>query len=230
MATLRFQKVVGSLPGTLDPDTLYLVRTGAGFDLYVSDATGSIAYPVNAPAAPPQIAYPKRSDTPKIAGDFAGSALTTIGLTPLRLHFIPLVVPRNVKLTGLRISVTTASAGTASIGIYSNTVVNGDDAPSRLLVSVTDLDIGTIGDKTGTVDFMLQAGTLYWASMIATSGAAIRGIPTASCSTGLGRSVNNSSVITHLYAALSNSTLPETAPTTLTAVAGWAPPAIYLVE
>ena len=47
MATLRFAKVVASLPATLTPDTLYLVRAGAGFDLYASDATGSIAYGLN---------------------------------------------------------------------------------------------------------------------------------------------------------------------------------------
>lgn len=43
----RATKVVSTLPGTLTPSTLYLVRTGAGFDLYASDSTGSIAYPLN---------------------------------------------------------------------------------------------------------------------------------------------------------------------------------------
>lgn len=34
----------------LTPDALYAVRTGAGFDLYVADKTGSVAHKVNAPA------------------------------------------------------------------------------------------------------------------------------------------------------------------------------------
>lgn len=49
----RAEKVVASLPSTLAPDTLYVVRTGVGFDLYVSDATGSIAHPLNASIPPP---------------------------------------------------------------------------------------------------------------------------------------------------------------------------------
>jgi hypothetical protein len=230
MATLRFAKVVSNLPGTLAPDTLYLVRTGSGFDLYVSDATGSIAYPVNAPAAPAQIAYPKRSATPKIVGDVNGTALTALALTASRQYFIPLVVPRNVKLTGLRISVTTAATGTASIGIYGNTVVNGDDAPGSLLATTPGLDTGTTGDKTGSVGQTLLAGTLYWASMIASAAATVRALAVASQQTSLGRTANNTTVISHLYAAGSGSTLPSTAPTTLTAAAGVATPAIYLVE
>jgi len=229
MATLRFSKVVASLPAQLDPDTLYLVRVGAGFDLYVSDATGSIAYPVNAPAAPAQIAYPKRSATPKIVGDVSGTALTTSSLMSSTLYFIPLCVPRNVNLTGLRISVTTAATGTASIGIYSNTVVNGDDAPGSLLTSVTGLNTGTTGDKTGTVNFTLQAGTLYWACLIASAAATLRFLPVASRSSELGRTVNNTNLVSCLYASGSGSTLPQTAPTTLTNGTG-SIPAIYLLE
>lgn len=47
MATFKFAKVVSSLPGTLDADTIYAVRVGEGFDLYVSDSTGSAAHQVN---------------------------------------------------------------------------------------------------------------------------------------------------------------------------------------
>ena len=44
---LLFHKVIAALPVTLDPDAVYFVRTGAGFDLYVTDATGSVAYTQN---------------------------------------------------------------------------------------------------------------------------------------------------------------------------------------
>jgi hypothetical protein len=232
MATLRFSKVVSSLPGTLTPNTLYLVRAGAGFDLYLSDATGSIAYPVNAPTAvaAPQIAYPKRSATPKIVGDVAGTALTTLALTASRQYFIPFVVPRDVNLTGLRISVTAASSGTASIGIYGNAVVSGSDAPGSLLASVTGLDTGSTGDKTGSLSYTLQAGTLYWASLISSVAATVRALAVASQQTALGRTANNTTVISHLFVAGSGSTLPTTAPTALTAAAGAVTPAIYLLE
>lgn len=47
MSEFKAHKVVSSLPSTLEPDTIYLVRVGVGFDLYCSDATGSIAHSLN---------------------------------------------------------------------------------------------------------------------------------------------------------------------------------------
>ncbi|MGL4233169.1 MAG: hypothetical protein ACRDAM_15735 [Casimicrobium sp.] len=50
MAVVRFAKEVSVLPGVLVANCLYLVRTGAGFDLYCSDSTGSVAHPLNVSA------------------------------------------------------------------------------------------------------------------------------------------------------------------------------------
>ncbi|MDO8771932.1 MAG: phage tail protein [Burkholderiaceae bacterium] len=50
MALFKATKVVAALPGVLAADTLYAVRTGAGFDLYISDSTGGIAHALNPPA------------------------------------------------------------------------------------------------------------------------------------------------------------------------------------
>lgn len=47
MATFRARKVVSALPTPLEPDTLYAVRVGEGFDLYISDNTGTLAHKVN---------------------------------------------------------------------------------------------------------------------------------------------------------------------------------------
>lgn len=225
MATVRFSKVVSSLPGTLDPDTLYLVRSGAGFDLYCSDATGSIAYLVNAPAAPAQLAYPKRMETPKIVGDVSGSSMPSMTLTAARQYFIPLVVPRAVLLTGFGISVTTAGTDTASIGIYANTPVSGDDAPGNLLASVTGLDTGSSGDKTGSLTYTLQPGTLYWVSLISSSTISVRGLGSGGYQVGLGRSPGGQGPqpVPYLYASGSGSTLPSTAPTSLNAGTGTMP-------
>ena len=229
MTMLRFSKVVSSLPGTLTPNTLYMVRVGAGFDLFVSDATGSIAYPVNLQDNAGAIAWPRRSATPRIVGDIGGTALTTLALTASRLHFILFTVPRPVQLTGLRISVTTAATGTAAIGIYGNTKVAGEDAPGNLLASATGLDTGTTGDKTGAVSYTLSPGMIYWACTIASAAATLRALAVASIQSGLGRTVNNTTVISHLFAAGSGSTLPAIAPTTLTAGTSSCP-AIYLLE
>jgi len=225
MSALRFTKVVASLPATLDPHTLYLVRAGAGFDLYLSDATGAIAYPVNVPAQ----AWPKRSATPTIVGDANGTALTTQALTSGRQYFLPLTVPRKVMLAGLRLSVTTAASGTAAIGLYANAQVSGDDAPGALLASVTGLSTASTGDKTGSLNFALLPGTLYWMSLIASAAATVRALAVGGIQSSLGRTPNNTTVVSHLYAAGSGSTLPGNAPTALTAGTGNCP-AVYLVE
>lgn len=51
---IRVDKVIANLPSTLEPNTFYAVRTGTGFDLYLSDATGSTAHAMN-PAAAKQL-------------------------------------------------------------------------------------------------------------------------------------------------------------------------------
>jgi len=225
MSVIRFAKVA-SLPATLQPNTMYLVRVGAGFDLYVSDATGSMAYPVNPVEHAGAIAWPRRLNTPKIAGDVTAQGLTGQVLIASRQYFVPFTVPCTVSLTGLRLSVFTPAVGTASIGIYGNTRVAGNDTPGNLLVSVTGLDTGTTGDKTGTVSYTLNPSVLYWASLICSAAVTLRALSAASNQTSLGRNANAG--ITHLFAAGSGSTLPTTAPTSLTD-SGSATPAIYLV-
>lgn len=46
MATLKFQKNLNSLPGTLQADTIYFVSDGNKTRMYISDATGTKAQPV----------------------------------------------------------------------------------------------------------------------------------------------------------------------------------------
>ena len=157
-----------------------------------------------------------------------GTALTTLALTASRQYFVPFTAPRTVSLTGLRISVTTAAAGTAAIGIYGNTQVSGNDTPGALLASVTGLDTGTTGDKTGALSYTLYPGTLYWASLICSAAVAVRALAVGSIQTSLGRVVNNANVVSLLYVAGSGSTLPDPASTSLTDGTG-SVPAIYLV-
>ena len=50
MAQLRNEKYVSNLPTTLVANTIYYVKNGAGFDMYVTNDTGIIvAYPLNIP-------------------------------------------------------------------------------------------------------------------------------------------------------------------------------------
>lgn len=50
MADLKIFKEVHSLPDSLQPNAIYCIRVGSGFDLYVSDATGQVAHKVNSEA------------------------------------------------------------------------------------------------------------------------------------------------------------------------------------
>jgi hypothetical protein len=47
MNNFRTRKLVSSLPSTLEPNAVYFVRAGIGFDLYCTDQTGSIAHKLN---------------------------------------------------------------------------------------------------------------------------------------------------------------------------------------
>lgn len=48
MALVKFHKYVAALPAELEPNAIYYVRAGAGFDVYVTNSSGAIvAYPAN---------------------------------------------------------------------------------------------------------------------------------------------------------------------------------------
>lgn len=47
MSDLKLYKEIGSVPDDLGPDSIYAIRTGSGFDLYMTDTTGSVAYKIN---------------------------------------------------------------------------------------------------------------------------------------------------------------------------------------
>ena len=48
MAVIKHHKYVSALPATLEADSIYYVRRGTGFDIYVTNSTGLVvAYPLN---------------------------------------------------------------------------------------------------------------------------------------------------------------------------------------
>jgi hypothetical protein len=236
--TMASGNVIGRVStgnGAIEEIPLATTSAGAGDAGKIPrlNASGKIDQSMLGSSSPyPSIAYPRRTSTPKIAGDVNGTTLSTITLTASRQYFIPLVVPRDVTLPSLRISVTTSSAGAANLGIYANTQSGGNDVPGARIAQITaTLDTGSTGDKTGNFasSVTLTAGTLYWVSMIGSAAAAIRALAVGSCQVALGRQVNNTGAITHLFASGSGSTLPDPAPGSLSDGTGVCP-AIYLVE
>ena len=48
MAVIKHHKYVAALPSTLEANSIYYVRAGSGFDIYVTNSSGAIvAYPLN---------------------------------------------------------------------------------------------------------------------------------------------------------------------------------------
>lgn len=48
MSAIKFHKVVGSLPGTLEANSVYFLRTGAGFSIHITNDLGQVeAYNLN---------------------------------------------------------------------------------------------------------------------------------------------------------------------------------------
>ena len=47
MVIFHPEKALGALPSILTPNAIYFVRVGDGIMIYVSDTTGSVAYPIN---------------------------------------------------------------------------------------------------------------------------------------------------------------------------------------
>ena len=47
MSKIKIDKVISTLPTPLIPNTMYAVRSGVGFDLYMADVTGITAHALN---------------------------------------------------------------------------------------------------------------------------------------------------------------------------------------
>lgn len=73
MAHLFVSKEVAGLPSPLTPNTIYYVRTGTGFKVYVSDVTGSIAHTQNTPTI--EEITNLRSELDSLANTFSGSVI-----------------------------------------------------------------------------------------------------------------------------------------------------------
>lgn len=55
MSAVRFHKVVGSLPGNLEANSVYFLRTGAGFSIHITNDLGQVeAYNLNTSSVAPE--------------------------------------------------------------------------------------------------------------------------------------------------------------------------------
>lgn len=55
MSAVKFHKVVGSLPGNLEANSVYFLRTGAGFSIHITNDLGKVeAYNLNTSSVAPE--------------------------------------------------------------------------------------------------------------------------------------------------------------------------------
>jgi hypothetical protein len=227
----RAQLDAAAAANALDAGEPYLITDEGRIAIGLSASTYEVFAKVSETTVHPSIAYPKRSSAPKVVGDVAGTVLTSANLVASRLYFFPLVVPRNVVLTGLRILVASGGGGyVVSVGIYGNATVNGNDAPGTRLASVSNLNAGSSGNKDGALSYTLMAGVLYWIGLISNAATSLESLSAAGSQTSLGRLSGGTTSIGYLYASGSGSTLPDTAPTSLTEAANVNIPCVYLLE
>jgi hypothetical protein len=139
MSYFRTEKVISSLPATLEADTIYFVRTGAGYRQVVTDTTGSIAFEQNLPAA---------TQAEVITGlidDKAVTPATLFGSNVARTFF-----------------------GSINLALGSNTLVHGLDLSDRDSAMVTTrvdnsavyFDIDSVDENTITLTTALAVSNV----------------------------------------------------------------------
>lgn len=102
---------------------------------------------------------------------YGGADITTAGTTASRVVAHPFRVPRPIKIDRLgTICTASASGSSVDVGIYDTVLASGVFMPGNLLLSVTGLDTTSTGEKTGTVDFTLLPGRLYFGAIRAEGG------------------------------------------------------------
>src|SRR5690606_18927785 len=115
MATVLQHKVVASLPSPLEPDSIYYVRVGQGFDIHVTNGLGEVvAYGLNA-----QIEVEALPDWS--TAETASAALTALGMSA----------------SGKAVATGTPAQGRAALGL-------GTAAQATLTTNNTDATAGRV--------------------------------------------------------------------------------------
>jgi hypothetical protein len=154
-----------------------------------------------------------------------GTALTATAVTANRLYAIPFLCPKAITLDQIAFNVTTLLAGKARCGIYNDSGLY----PSSLLLDGGELDTGTTGVKSTTINQALSASSLYWLAFLANAAVTIRGFAVASMlpilgiSNALGTAQNLGLYVSQTYGAL-----PGTFPGTPTMIVAAPLPAIFV--
>ncbi len=229
MANFKVYKEVSALPGTLEPDALYLVRVGTGFDLYCSDATGSVAHKINHTY---NFRHPSNL---LISNSINATALATLTLIANTYWFFPYTYARTFRPSNLFINATTA--GTA-VRIFLFETDSTTGLPNGQIWNSNLISIATTGVKIAVgVNFKTESGfetrqlntflferdKQYWFGLVSTGVGQVRANTGSLESLGL-TSTSATSHNTHYRAtAADDSTLDNPSLLTLAATNGSLP-------
>jgi hypothetical protein len=189
------EKYVSALPGVLVADTLYCVRNGAGFDLYLTNSAGPVvAYQLNAPAADPALVsaviragrYASPSAIKMQGGlyydnAFHAAATASVTLPTNTVELVPMFF--NSDVTVDRIG-TVSGSNSVKYCIYTT---DADNLPKDLFWSFSGFPTNTNGYRHAVLDpaLTIPAGS-YWLGTWAGASNVMTGSPTANmCNLGL---------------------------------------------
>jgi hypothetical protein len=155
--TFKAHKTVATLPSILDPDTIYLVRVGTGFDFYCSDSTGTIAHKVNSSL---------ESVNNISSGYIIDQSLTatagstyTIGAASTILFFPFSINNKNMRAASVNSVVSTANAaGRYRVAIYDSNL-NSNTPKDLIWFSDEFTTIGAVNTSYTTASFKTAPGT-----------------------------------------------------------------------
>lgn len=121
---IKYHKVVAALPSTLDPNSVYYVRVGTGFDLYVTNDAGLVAaYQLN--PDPKTVSALTVSANITLLNSMHGFVLNVVGDAPVSVSFDPANL-----IPGFRITLVRGGSGTVTLeptgGTVSSLTSHGD--------------------------------------------------------------------------------------------------------
>jgi hypothetical protein len=145
MATVAISKVLASLPDTLAANAVYAVRVGQGFDLYIVDDTGQIAYTINLPEATPGPITAVAAPSYTLQASDAGNGILASNTDP-----VTITVPASTFAVGTRLPIRQGGTGAVTIGGDSGTTL---DTPNG--ASTTGLGDGRVLEQVDTDTWMV---------------------------------------------------------------------------
>lgn len=143
LTRFRTHKVVSSLPGTLEPNAVYFVRAGTGFDLYCTDQTGSVAHQINYGVTPASLPSQVRAIEKSSSFLILGATNGTYILDPAVAYALTVVRVRSLR--------NTAASGSCTASFQNN----GSNITGLNSLSVTT---NALGNQSGSSNNIIAVG------------------------------------------------------------------------